>query len=297
MSPDDLSEFRKGSARPRALYIHEVGTRVGVRRTYYSTASFPVIRSPSWFQARIKQSIQRLENDQVIILASLGMYELKGPKARYIWASQVYAENVRPSSWPRPPCTGLNKVSPSTQSQTLLSQGASIAIPGLSNALRQFHEKTGKIHLDISDIRSILSENRGFVSSNGHTLPEKIRSTVRICYGKVLRENGLAYENRSGQALRLIFPILWGLAQHFIESGLILGERDSEYVLHWTAVDWCRVAQLAQKIAPEGEKKIYSPAFCCQKGATGQYDAIFRRLFPYKPNFDAISGMLHNSFN
>jgi hypothetical protein len=113
----------------------------------------------------------------------------------------------------------------------------------------------------------------------------------------VLRENGLAYENRSGQALRLIFPILWGLAQHFIESGLILGERDSEYVLHWTAVDWCRVAQLAQKIAPEGEKKTYSPAFCSQKGATGQYDAIFRRLFPFKPNFDAISGMLHNSFN
>ena len=104
----------------------------------------------------------------------------------------------------------------------------------------------------------------------------------------MLRKKGLKYESRSSQTLRLLFPILWGLAQHFDESGLVLGEHDADYILHWAAVDWCRVAQLAQKIAPEGEKKTYSPAFCAQKGTFDRANTTFRILFPYKLNFDAI---------
>ena len=97
LSPDDLSELRKkpGSG---ALYVHEVGVRVGVRRTYYSTASFPVITSSSLFQARIKQSIQRLENDQVIFLASLGIDKQTRNLAHRKQASRVYMKALRPSS-------------------------------------------------------------------------------------------------------------------------------------------------------------------------------------------------------
>lgn len=41
----------------RALYVHEIGARTGVPRTYYSSAIFPVIQLASWCQARIKQLI------------------------------------------------------------------------------------------------------------------------------------------------------------------------------------------------------------------------------------------------
>ena len=72
MSPDDILKRRNGrESSYTALYVHEIGVRPGVRRTYYSTASFLVIPSPSQFQRRIRQAIHRLENDQVIMLDSL----------------------------------------------------------------------------------------------------------------------------------------------------------------------------------------------------------------------------------
>ena len=289
MSPDDLSEHREGTNQPRASHEHEVGARVGVRRTYYSTASFPVIQSPSLFQAQIKQSLQRLENDQVIILASLGMDEPKGPRARYKYGSRVYIKNVRPSSWPGPPWwTGLSRVLPSTQLQTLYSKRLSSAVQGLCEALQRSSKKTGKTHFYEGDIPSFLDRKWGFRFSNRPGLLEKVQRIMRSCDSEVLRERGLAYETRSGQTLQLMFAVLWGLAQHLDES------QNPEYVLQWTAVDWCRVAQIAQSIASKGEKKIFSRATCAQKGATGHYDVIFRRIFPYKPDFNAIRGMFHD---
>jgi len=231
LSPDDLSGLRKkpGSG---ALYVHEVGVRVGVRRTYYSTASFPVITSSSLFQARIKQSIQRLENDQVIFLASLGIDKQTGNLAHRKQASRVYMEVLRPSSWPSPPWAGLNKVLPSTQSLVLVSHEAPTTTSDLYDVLRQFYGKSGRLHLGASDLRIILDENKGHLPPNWHDLPEYIRfHLTRGYYNNVLQENGMAYENYRSQSLRTIFPILWGLAQHFTESGLILGERNSEYIL------------------------------------------------------------------
>ena len=297
MSADDIWELRNARAESGALHVHKIGAREAVRRSYYSTASLPIIESASWFQARIRQSIQRLENDQAIILGSLDMSRPNGPKAEFKRESQAYFEKVRPSSWPRPSWNGLNQVLPSAQAQILHSQKASIAVQGLCDALRLFHEKTGKVHLDAWDIRCILSENKGFMSSSRYILPSSAGEFVRICYGDVLRKKSLTYESRSCQTLRLLFPILWSLTQHFDESGLILGEHNAECILHWAAVDWCRVAQLAQKIAPEGEE-THSPAFCAQKGANDRATVIFQRLFPYKPNFDTITRyVMWSSFN
>jgi hypothetical protein len=160
MSADDIWEFRNARAESGALHVHKIGAREGVRSSYYSTASFPIVESASWFQARIRQSIQRLENDQAIILGSLDMNRPKGPKAEFKRESQAYFEKVRPSSWPRPSWNGLNQVLPSAQAQILHSREASIAVQGLCDALRLFHEKTGKVHLDAWDIRCILSENK-----------------------------------------------------------------------------------------------------------------------------------------
>ena len=98
MSADDMWELRNARAESGALHVHKIGAREGVRRSYYSTASLPIIESASWFQARIRQSIQRLENDQAIILGSLDMSRPKGPKAEFKRESQTYFEKVRPSS-------------------------------------------------------------------------------------------------------------------------------------------------------------------------------------------------------
>lgn len=98
LSTDDIWELRSTSSESSALYVHKIGAREEVRRSYYSTASFPVIESASWFQARIRQLIQRLENDQAIILGSLNMSRPKGPRASIKRDSQAYFEKVRPSS-------------------------------------------------------------------------------------------------------------------------------------------------------------------------------------------------------
>lgn len=47
MSTDDISELRNTRAESGALHVHKIGAREGVRRSYYSTASFPVIKSGS----------------------------------------------------------------------------------------------------------------------------------------------------------------------------------------------------------------------------------------------------------
>lgn len=289
LSTDDIWELRSTSAESSALYVHTIGAREEVPRSYHSTASFPVIESASWFQARIRQSIQRLENDQAIILGSWNMSRPKGPRASIITGlSSIFRKKC--GHLPGPVLRGMafNQVLPSSRAQQLHSQSPSIAVQGLCDALRLFHEKTSEVHLDAWNIRCIFSENEGLIKSSRHILPSSVRQFVRMCYADVLRKKGLKYERRSCQMLRLLFPILWGLAQPFDASGLVLGEYDAEHILHWAAVDWCRLAQLAQKIAPEGEEKTYSPAFCAQKGTFDRANTTFRRRFPYKPNFDAI---------
>lgn len=92
LSTDDIRELRSTSAESSALYVRKIGAREEVRRSYHSTASCPVIESASWFQARIRQSIQRLENDQAIILGSLNMSRPKGPRASIKRDSQAYFE-------------------------------------------------------------------------------------------------------------------------------------------------------------------------------------------------------------
>ena len=268
MSPDEILERRKGRDRKgresskTALYVHEIGVRTGVRRTYYSTASFPVISFPSQFQGRIKQAIHRLENDQAIMLDSLHRGKISGESAQRKQDSQVYIEKVRPLSWPRPPWTGFNRVLPSTQGQAGLSKGTSTATSCVYDLLRNFHEQTGKIYLDASDIQSMLKEKETCVSWDGVILPPDVGSIMRRRFREVLRDNGLVYETRNGQHIRSLLPILWGLAQHIKESDLILGERNEGYILHWIAVDWCRVAQLAQRFAPKSEKMVYSASLC-----------------------------------
>ena len=125
--------------------------------------------------------------------------------------SQACFGRMRLSSWARPSWNGLNQVLPSVQAQILHFQAASIAVQGLCNALRLSHEKTGKVHLDVWHIRCILSE--GFLSSSRYILPSSVGEFVRTCYGDVLRKRGPTYESRSCQTLRLLVPILWGLAQ------------------------------------------------------------------------------------
>lgn len=98
--------------------------------------------------------------------------------------------------------------------------------------MQLFYEKTGKIHLETSEVKTLFNDNKGLMSSNWHTIPKRVDLIMRRYYSDVLRENGLTYESKSNHLLRVLFPMLWGLAQHFRESGLILGERDSEHSLH-----------------------------------------------------------------
>ena len=297
MSPDDILKRRKGRESSKtALYVHEIGVRTGVRRTYYSTASFPVISFPSQFQRRIKQAILRLENDQAIMLDSLHRGKISGDYAQQKQSSRIYMKKMRPLSWPRPPWTGLNRVLPSTQRQAGLSTGTSTALSCVYDTLRKFHEKSGKIHLDASDIQSILKEKEKSVSWNGAILPPYVDMFMRQCFRKVLRDSGLVYETGYGQHIRSLFPILWGLAQHIKESDLILGEQNEGYIIHWIAIDWCRVAQLAQKIAPKSAKIVYSATLCSQYAARNYQNSIFRELLPYKLNFDKILGMLDDFY-
>ncbi|KAH8879477.1 hypothetical protein GQ53DRAFT_37369 [Thozetella sp. PMI_491] len=122
----------------KPLYVHKIGRQEGVQRSYYSLASFPLIEESSWYQARIKQSIQRLENDQVIILDSLSF---EGPDASsqrtkiLIEASRNYTKVVRPHTCPSPPWHGLNRVLPSTQRQQVISKGSDLLPSELRQAL------------------------------------------------------------------------------------------------------------------------------------------------------------------
>lgn len=299
MSPDDILKSRKGhKSLKRALYVHEIGVRPGVRRTYYSTASFPVISFPSQFQRRIKQAIHRLENDQAIMLDSLHRGKIRGGdlSKQLKQHSRIYMEKMRLLSWPRPPWTGLNRVLPSTQRQTGSSAGTPTALSCVYDTLRKFHEKSGKIHLDASDVQSILEEKEESGSWNGVILPPYVDTFMRQCFRNVLRDNGLVYETGHGQRIRSLFPILWGLAQHVKESDLILGEQNEGYIIHWIAIDWCRVAQLAQKIAPKSANIVYSATLCSQYAARGYENSIFREVLPYKLNFDRILGMLDDFY-
>ncbi len=297
MSPDDILKRRnKGESSKKALYVHEIGVRTGVRRTYYSTASFPVISFPSQFQGRIKQAILRLENDQAIMLDSLNRGMISGMYDQQKQNSRIYMTKMRPLSWPRPPWTGLNRVLPFTQGQAGLSTGPSTAESCVYDTLRKFHEKSGKIHLDASDIQSILKEMEKSVSWNGVILPPYVDALMRRCFRKVLQERGLVYETPKGRHIRDLLPILWGLAQNIKESDLILGEQNEMYIVHWIAIDWCRVAQLAQKIAPKSAKIVYSATLCSQYAARSYTNSIFRELFPYKLNFDRILGMLDDFY-
>ena len=45
------------------------------------------------------------------------------------------------------------------------------------------------------------------------------------------------------------------LPNTLMSPGLYFGEHDAEYTLHWAAVDWCRVAQLAQKSRLKARKE------------------------------------------
>ena len=130
------------------------------------------------------------------------------------------------------------------------------------------------------------------VSWNGVVLPPYMDEFIRRCFRKVLRDSGLLYESFNGQRIRSLLPILWGLAQHIKESDLILGEQNEGYIIHWIAFDWCRVAQLAQKIASKSAKIVYSATLCSQYAARNCQNSIFREILPYKPNFDRILGML-----
>jgi hypothetical protein len=294
LTPQGLRALRMQHKDPHVLYVHRVAMRTGAARTYYSTASFPVIQFASPFQARIKQTIQRLESDQVIMLMALSMDEATGRSAPYKQASQIYLENVRPSSWPCPQWIGLNRVLPMSQNITLFSNGSFGANSDLCDALRQFYHQTGKHSLEMLDIQSLIGDSGNFISMNEQGVPGSVQNTVRKLYNDVLRENGLAYENTQARATRLLLPILWGLARHLTEAGLILGERNSEYILHWAAVDWCRIAQLAQNFAPDKMKDVYSAAFCATDFSTNaEHHMFFRILFPYKPNFDEIRGMFN----
>ena len=107
------------------------------------------------------------------MLDSLHRGEIRGgdPTKHLKENSRIYMEKMRPLSWPRPPCTGLNRVLPSTQRQAGLSTGTSTKLSCVYDTLRRFHEKTGKIHLDASDIQSILQEKEKSVSWNGVVLP------------------------------------------------------------------------------------------------------------------------------
>lgn len=221
--------------------MHEIGAREGVRRSHYSTASFPMIESASWSQARIRQSVLRLENDQTIILGSLDLSEPCGPHARDKLYSQAYLEKVRPPSWPRPPRNGLNRVLPSSQIQNHIpcSSAGSVQVPGLHDVLESFHEKTGKLYLSEGDIRCIMNEKKKFITLNSKVQPVAIRKSIAACYKDVLQKKRLTYENQSYRKLRLLFLILWVFAHLFFESGLILGE-----LLQWAAVDWRKLLLL-----------------------------------------------------
>ena len=297
MSPDDILKLRKvRDSSEMALYVHEMGVRTGVRRTYYSTASFPVIPFPSEFQRRIKQAILRLENDQAIMLDSLHRGKISGRYVPQKQSSRIYMQRMRPVSWPRPPWTGLNRVLPSTQNQAAFSTGTSTELSCVYDTLRKFHEKTGKIHLDASDIQSIFEEKEKSASWNGVVLPPLVDPFMRRCFGRVLRDSGLVYETQNGRDIRFLLPILWGLAQHIKESDLILGEQNDGYIIDWIAVDWCRVAQLAQKIAPESAKIVYSATLCSQYAARDNFNPIFKEILLYKLNFDRILGMVDDFF-
>ena len=296
MSPDDILKRRNGrESSYTALYVHEIGVRPGVRRTYYSTASFPVIPSPSQFQRRIRQAIHRLENDQVIMLDSLHRGKISRGYAQQKQISRIYMKKMRPLSWLRPPWTGLNRVLPSTQKQAVLSTGTS-ALSCVYDTLRKFHEKSGKTHLDASDIQSILEEKEKSASWNGVLLPPRVDSFMRLCFGKVLRDSGVVYDTHRGRDIRSLFPILWGLAQHIKESDLVLGEQNEGYIIDWITIDRCRVAQLAQKIAPKSAKIVYSATLCSQYAARNNYNPIFKELLPYKVNFDRILGMIDDFY-
>ena len=101
------------------------------------------------------------------------------------------------------------------------------------------------------------SEKEKSVSWNGVILPPYVDACMRRCFRKVLRDSGLVCETDNGQHIPSLLPILGRLPQHIKESDLILGEQNEGYSIHWIAIDWCRVAQLAQKIAPKSAKIVY----------------------------------------
>lgn len=250
----ELQRLRRDS---KALYVHEVGVLPGVQRKYYSLASFPIITEPSYFQARIKLSIYRLETDHTIIVGTL--CPLQDVAAERLTAvsqlrieSQKYYDTLRPSMCPSPPWIGLNRVLPTSQNNSLFSTGIESKFSGLAERKRQLYSNTHKLSLDTSDISLLLDKE----------LPSheiiNLSGRIKRLYDNVLREYGMRYEPGSSRCLRLWFPILWGLANHVFEAQLIIGKGEFEYILDWDAVDWERVAQLAQSIAPEDKIHIYS---------------------------------------
>lgn len=209
----------------KPLYVHKIGRQEGVQRSYYSLASFPVIEDSSWYQARIKQSIQRLENDQMIILGSLSFDDpdASGPRTKIlIEASRNYTKAVRPHACPRPPWYGLNRVLPSTQQQQVLSKGSDLLPSELQQALEHYHTTTNKRCLGVNDIQCLLEKDGKLPRLiEPTTAPTNLVIWLRAHYQRILKERGLQYEAQ-GEYVRRIFPILWGIVQHLVEADRLL---------------------------------------------------------------------------
>jgi hypothetical protein len=297
MPPALLMALRRArrSGGHQALHVHEVGSLPGVERTYYSMASFPIIAEASYFQARIKLAIYRLENDHIIIVGTLPCSQgaaMEASASHHIKASRKYYSILRPSMCPPPPWIGLNKVLPASQTHrifTSISSSTNLSLIGITESLQKFYCRTQKRFLDMSDISLLLCKELSTLEQEDKNLTQKIKQM----YNQVLREHGLRYEPKSARCLRLRFPILWGLAHHVSEAQIIITETNLEYILDWNAIDWECVAQLAQSIAPKDTIHMYTKLFCNRTAVT--YSGFFRKVFLYKQNFDAILGISHNS--
>jgi len=165
----------------------------------------------------------------------------------------------------KPLCTlsptvfGANVALPSTQIHATLSQflGTQLSTTqALVDELRTiFHVRC------LLSLGSAICED--ILTRHGQDVSETMIATTRELYGAILVEQGLAYQKRlqaKGLRLGILFVALIKVSE--AQMLVTFSNEHGMYFLEEAHVDWRSVSAVAEGLAPEGFKGLYTPRTC-----------------------------------
>jgi hypothetical protein len=169
-------------------------------------------------------------------------------------------KKFRPQNCPAPPWKGTNKVIPLLQMPrsvwTLLREGHRLAPkPELFQRLRDHFNKTHDLALSEQECKDMLkADNRSFARPD--------ICTLRRLYATVLNEHGLTYKTPYQEFL-YTRCVLWCSIIAVAEKGLVW-PLDGKYHVEIGSLDWVKVSEVAQNIAPAAMREQFTRVKCME---------------------------------